>query len=881
MTLAAGTKLGPYEILSAIGAGGMGEVYRARDPRLNRDVAIKVLPASFSADPDRLRRFEHEAKAAGVLNHPNVTAVYDIGTGADGEPYVVQELLEGETLRAALASGKLPPRRAVEYAIAVARGLAAAHEKGIVHRDLKPENLFITADGNVKILDFGLAKLTEPTGVGIQTNMPTATPGTEPGVVMGTLGYMSPEQVRGKPADHRSDIFAFGAILYEMLSGSRPFRGDSAADTMSAILREDPPELSVTNQSVSPALERIVRHCLEKTPERRLHSAHDLAFELESLTQTSGAAAMASHRPFRMTRLALGTAVFAAIAAAFLIGHRTASARASGMDQRAYRQLTNLAGAETSPALSPDGQTLAFVRKIQGRYDIWIQRAGGQNPTDLITGCERDSYSPAFSPDGSLIAYGSQCAGGGIFVMGATGENTRRLSEIGSDPAWSPDGKEVVFNTEASWLPWSRNTTSELWIADVASGKTRKLFDGDAVQSSVSPHGLRIAYWGLNEGGSQRDIWTIPYRGLAKGEKAVPVTQDAALDWNPVWSADGRFLYFLSNRNGSMNLWRIPVDERTGKTLGPPEPRTLPARETYGFALSRDGKRLAYVASETAFSLEHVAFDPAAGRPIGQPVEILQTSQPISNPTVSPDGALLAFDGLGSVQEDLFLMRVDGTGLRKIIDDAPRDRLPTWSPDGKKIAFQSDRSGGWEVWTILPDGGGLTQLTRTKGRNFNYPVWSPDGRRIAVSDSTSGSAILELDANGAVVKTTRLPDPPDQRMALPSSWTADGRLLVGLYTKEFAGAFDVATFNPEKGSYEILKAPKRFFGGPYSLPPRWVVVTQNDGVSLIDLGGAETHLLLPNPPGGSYLFATATRDGKALYLARIHENADIWEATPP
>ena len=314
----------------------MGEVYRARDPRLNRDVAIKVLPASFSADPDRLRRFEHEAKAAGVLNHPNVTAVYDIGADADGAPYVVQELLEGETLRAALASGKLPPRRAVEYAIAIAHGLAAAHEKGIVHRDLKPENLFVTADGNVKILDFGLAKLTEPTGVGIQTNMPTATPGTEPGVVMGTLGYMSPEQVRGKPADHRSDIFAFGAILYEMLSGNRAFRGDSAADTMSAILKEDPPELSVTNQNVSPALERVIRHCLEKTPERRLHSAHDLAFELESLTQTSGtAASMPAHRPLPIARLAAVAAAVAAIVAAFLMGRRASPAPA-GIAPRTY-----------------------------------------------------------------------------------------------------------------------------------------------------------------------------------------------------------------------------------------------------------------------------------------------------------------------------------------------------------------------------------------------------------------------------------------------------------------------------------------------------------------------------------------------------------------
>src|ERR1700681_2813749 len=285
MTLASGTRLGPFEVIAPLGAGGMGEVYRARDMRLKREGAVKVLPASFSKDADPLRRFELEAEAASSLNHPNILAILDIGT-QDGSPYVVSELLEGETLRSRLAGGAVTPKKALRHALQIAHGLAAAHEKGIVHRDLKPENLFVTKDGRVKILDFGLAKLTHAEeGGGPQTNLPTA--GTEPGVVLGTLGYMSPEQVRGRPADARSDIFSFGAILYEMLSGKRAFHGDSAADTMSAILREDPPELSVTNQNISPGLDRIVRHCLEKNPEQRFHSAHDLAFDLESLSSMS------------------------------------------------------------------------------------------------------------------------------------------------------------------------------------------------------------------------------------------------------------------------------------------------------------------------------------------------------------------------------------------------------------------------------------------------------------------------------------------------------------------------------------------------------------------------------------------------------------------
>src|SRR5262245_20806659 len=298
MTLAAGSRLGPYVVVGRIGAGGMGEVYRATDPRLARDVAIKILPAAFANDGDRLRRFEREARAAGSLNHPNITAIHDIGV-QDGVPYVVQEHLEGETLRSILSRGPLSPRRAMDHGLQIARGLAAAHEKGIVHRDLKPDNLFITNDGRVKILDFGLAKLVRPEEANPATSIPTATAGTEPGVVLGTLGYMSPEQVRGKSADARSDIFALGAILYEMLSGQRAFRGDSAADTMSAILREEPPDLSVTNQNVSPGLERIVRHCLEKSPEQRFHSAHDVAFALEALTVGPATSAIGVAAPRR------------------------------------------------------------------------------------------------------------------------------------------------------------------------------------------------------------------------------------------------------------------------------------------------------------------------------------------------------------------------------------------------------------------------------------------------------------------------------------------------------------------------------------------------------------------------------------------------------
>jgi TolB-like protein/Flp pilus assembly protein TadD len=362
MTIATGSRLGPYEILGQIGAGGMGEVYRAKDPRLGRDVAIKVLPASFSQDADRLRRFEQEARAAGVLNHPNITAVYDIGTHEDA-PYVVQELLEGETLRTALSGGKLPQRKAIDYALQIAHGLAAAHEKGIVHRDLKPENIFVTRDGRVKILDFGLAKLTRPeTGGSPPTQAPTATAGTELGVVMGTVGYMSPEQVRGQPADPRSDIFSFGAILYEMFSGERAFRGDSAADTMSAILMKDPPDLSQTSRDIAPGLERVVRHCLEKNSEQRFHSAHDLAFDLEALSHVSTPTLAPAGRPAttgRRARRLLWAAGIAALAAAVFWlrpGART-------IDSLAVLPFVNAGGDPNAEYLS-DGITESLINSV-------------------------------------------------------------------------------------------------------------------------------------------------------------------------------------------------------------------------------------------------------------------------------------------------------------------------------------------------------------------------------------------------------------------------------------------------------------------------------------------------------------------------------------
>ena len=426
LTLSPGSRLGPYEVVSAIGAGGMGEVYRAKDSRLGREVAVKVLPASFSDDSDRLRRFEQEAKAAGLLNHPNITTVYDIGSH-EGAPYVVSELLEGETLRAALSGGRLSPRKATDYALQMAHGLAGAHEKGIVHRDLKPENLFVTKDGRVKILDFGLAKLTHTEVGGHATNLPTATVGTEPGVVLGTLDYMSPEQVKGLAVDHRSDIFSFGAILYEMLSGRRAFHAGSAAETMSAILKEDPPDLSATNQSIAPGLERIVRHCMEKNPEQRFHSAHDLAFDLEALSDVVSPAS--APRPARATLrtvwLIAGAAALAAFGAAFLL----LRPRSGTIESLAVLPFVN-ASADSSTEYLSDGITESLINSLSQLPNLTIM---SRNSVFRYKGREADAQAAGRELRVQAVLTGRVVQRGGDLSVSAELVDVRNNSHIWGD----------------------------------------------------------------------------------------------------------------------------------------------------------------------------------------------------------------------------------------------------------------------------------------------------------------------------------------------------------------------------------------------------------------------------------------------------------------
>ena len=453
MALTSGTKLGPYEIQSPLGAGGMGEVYRARDTRLDRIVAIKVLPSSFSADADRLRRFEQEARSVAALNHPNILAVHDIGT-YDSAPYMVCELLEGETLRERLLGGVLSPKKAIELAIQTAQGLAAAHDKGIVHRDLKPENIFLSKDGRVKILDFGLAKIarsgSEANG-GVQTLTSAHVSLTEAGQVLGTAGYMSPEQVRGIVVDHRSDIFAFGAIFFEMLSGKGAFRRDTAAETMTAILKEDPPELTEINRSISPALERIVRHCLEKNPDQRFQSARDLAFDLEALSQYSSSSVGMVAKPTAIQRVRrfqlLITLLLVALSAGlgYIIGHK-----AKASSEVTYHQLTFRKGTVLSARFAPDNRTVIYSAAWGGmdpelfstRQDSIESRPVGLSQVDLLGISSKGEIAVSLKPTTLPGFFGTLGTLGRTPLTGGTAPREMLENVEWSD--WSPDGSNLL-----------------------------------------------------------------------------------------------------------------------------------------------------------------------------------------------------------------------------------------------------------------------------------------------------------------------------------------------------------------------------------------------------------------------------------------------------
>jgi Tol biopolymer transport system component/class 3 adenylate cyclase len=534
-----------------------------------------------------------------------------------------------------------------------------------------------------------------------------------------------------------------------------------------------------------------------------------------------------------------------------------------------FTQLTDLPGPEYFPSLSPDGKSLIYVSRASGNWDIYLQRVGGRNPTNLTKDSTADDTQPAFSPDGERIVFRSEREGGGIYLMGATGESARRLSDFGYNPVWSPDGERVLVATESVIEPSTRPTKSQLWTINVSDGDRHLVTEGDALQPNWSPHRHRIAYWGRPQGG-QGDVWTIS----ADGHDSVRVTSEASMDWNPVWSPDGRYLYFCSDRTGNMNIWRVPIAEKTGKLLHKPEAVTSGAgASAEHISLAQDGRRIAYVAHEEIKNLRKVTFDPFTEKIAGEPVPITRGSLQCFFPDPSPDGDWLAYYSLGK-QEDIFIIRADGTDMRELTGDAFKDREPRWSPDGKRIAFTSDRSGSSEIWAINRDGSGLQQLTQMAGAH--HPVWSPDGTQMVYSIHTPKNAayIFRVGQAWAEQPPVALAELSDTSQTFESwSWSPDGKRLAGLRHFADGSHAGIGVYDLESKKYDWLtnfgEWPLWFEDG------RRILFADHGKIFVVDSESRKYHEVFPVADGdiGS---PGLSRDNRLIYFTFVAAEADIW-----
>jgi Tol biopolymer transport system component len=704
---------------------------------------------------------------------------------------------------------------------------------------------------------------------------------TDPRMLMGTLAYLSPEQARGGKIDHRTDIFSLGVVLYEMVAGTRPFAGETTSEALDAILNRAPEPVAAEH----PGLEQVIKRSLAKDREARYQTASEMQMDLQRLAREL-ASVSAGMTPFEWMPPALwrsrrAKAAWAFVGMAALIATwvfsplRKAQNRgtsAARIDARSTR-ITNQAGAELFPSLAPDGRLLAYASRAAGNWDIYSQDVGGGKIRNLTEECQEDDTQPAFSPDGKWIAFRSQREGGGVFVMSATGKSVRRLTPVGHyyHPAWSPDGRKLLCTRENVVDPAERTAGQrQLWAFTVGDGEQRLITSDDAAQPQWSPHERRIACWGKLQR-TQRDIWTMP----ANGGEPVDVTNDEYLDWNPVWSPDGRYLYFLSDRAGGMKLFRVAVDEESGKVSG--EIERVPTPEGHvirHLTFARNGD-LAYATIAQRKTIHRVAFDPARGELAGEPSRLAADSLFLDDPDISPDGQWIACRSLREGQENILLLRSDGAGEPRLLtNDVYKDRGPRWSPDGRRIAFYSNRSGAWEIWTVKSDGSDKQRLTFTEGANVYYPLWSPDGARLVYTRHGGLPFVIEVDRPLHERQPQPLFSPDETEMAFwPRDWSADGRKLAGEWRKKLND-------QPVVGLYSFLS--RRF--DPLDMPGaalawlndnRRLLFRQKEKIFLAD-SRTQYHREALNPFPHRILHLTLSRDNRWLYYSLEQTEADVW-----
>ena len=717
MALSVGDRLGRFEIVGALGAGGMGEVYRARDPQLQRDVAIKVLPAELSDDPVRRRRFEQEARAAGGLNHPNILAVYDVGAeGTCG--YLVTELLEGRTLADALAEGPLPSRRAVDYARQIASGLAAAHDRGVVHRDIKPSNVFITTDGRVKILDFGLAKFV---GVDAGVTETVSIDGDRRTSIIGSVGYMSPEQARGLQLDHRTDIFSLGVVLHEMVAGVAPFRRATSGDTLHAILHDEPPPLPRRDFALD-ALDPIVRHCLEKQPAERFQNARDLIFSLDAwLDAAAGTKRAPRGRAAQTAMMTVAALVGAAAAGAYFTSKPTSGATPAATDRAIYgvRTLTDFVGLEEFPAISPDGRMVAFTAVQGGRRQVFF-RYIAEDPIHAVTTGDADHESPRWLPNASAVVYFSPAGPGEvqgtIFRTPVLGGPAQRV--IPSIGGGDVDGKGRVacFRLEQGRIQLITSTIEGTGVGVIAELKTEHYG-----YPRWSPDGEWIAYQAGD--GFRWDVYIVRARD---GSTPTRISDDSKVIRGLSWLPDSSGVIYATARASTfpylppMTLWEASVTGRQQQVTSLDASYEQPD-------IHRDGKvsatrvRMRYEIREYPF--DRVTATIESGRQV-----TFQTGQ-VATPTPAPKGGEVAYLSDTGGHANIWVTDVSGRARQVTHEENPEVAigLPSWSPDGQWIAYLSAPDGlNFGVWLVKPDGSGARQLL-SQGLS---PAWSADSQWI-------------------------------------------------------------------------------------------------------------------------------------------------------
>jgi eukaryotic-like serine/threonine-protein kinase len=871
-----GATLGPYRIDGLIGAGGMGEVYRARDPRLGRDVAVKVLPRQLAADPARRDRLLREAQAAAALNHPNICTVHEVGQ-ADGRDYIVFEYIEGRTLASLQRAGGLSFRELIDLFLPLSEALDHAHRRGIVHRDLKPANVMVSALGLPKILDFGVAK-------GVARPAPAAGEArpTEAGVVLGTAGYMSPEQALGRPVDARSDVFAFGCVLYELATGGRAFDGATFTEVTDAVLHKDPTPLSQLRPDLPPALAHIVQKSLRKAPEARYAAMSDVTEALRGLAAapyTPPSRAGALFR--RVTSWPATRRVWPALIAGAVLWAAVDAYQRLARDAVVPRlvnpaQVTLGTSVEDYPTWSPDGRTLAYESDEGAGWDIWTAQVGEGSPVNRTADHAGEDRYPSWSPDGRQIAFWSDRGGGGYYVMPARAGPAQLVAatQAGpgasyySPPQWSGDGTELAY---VMYAPAGAHFDSYVEIVSVATRAARRVrlpgSQETRLDLSWSRDGRHLAY--VDAGSQLAETTQLRVMRLSVGE-SVAVTDDRANVRGPIWSADGHHLYYSANRVGASDLWRQRIAEG-GTPAGAPRQVTT-AVEVRHAALSPDGSRMAFSKGRWVANLWKVPILEGRSATWTDAEQLTFEQGFIEFVDVSRDGRRLLFSSDRAGNQDLWTMAVGGE-MRQLTTDPAPDWAPRWSPDEREIAFYSSRSGDREIWVMPAPGGPGRRLTQAAGLDAT-PSWAPDGRMIAFrSERTGNSEIWAVASDGREERQLTEEPTSDYGPAFSPDgfWLAfssnrDGAL--GLWRMPAKGGI------PERVSRSSTVSPiwspsgARLYFGTAQAPAQFWALSLNDRRERLvaDLASRRGSLSVQAP----------ATDGKSLYFSWRSDVGDIW-----